>query len=98
MNKKLKLHIEENSQLFDFIFVDDDDDDFYSISIGFRSLDLEEKCNRCGRMLNDQYISIILKLKEAGLIPEEYEMLCCYCWNASKYHSKAYILKNVSDG
>lgn len=42
------------------------------------------RCEFCGQFLYDDYVQIIFKLKEANIIPEEYEMLCCECFHAKK--------------
>lgn len=37
-------------------------------------------CTYCRRVLYPQYVYIIDKLKEAGLLSEDYPYLCCNCY------------------
>lgn len=38
------------------------------------------RCEICGYPINISYVSIIRNLKEAGLLNEDYLLLCCKCW------------------
>ena len=35
----------------------------------------------CGTAFSYQYLFIIFKLKDAGLLPDDFKMKCCYCYH-----------------
>lgn len=56
-----------------FIFrLDEEDNDVYKFGE-------KERCNYCGSILDTSYVNIIEKLKENGLLSENYKKMCCIC-------------------
>ena len=49
---------------------------------------VESVCEHCGRGIFYQYIYIINKLKEAGLLDKSYPSLCCNCYAKEKEHAR----------
>ena len=44
-------------------------------------------CPECFKMLiDDNYIKIIQELKKAGLLSEDYPILCCKCYHEGKHY------------
>ncbi len=41
-------------------------------------------CKVCGYLLNPIYVEIIRKLKNSGLLPQNYELRCCFHANNQK--------------
>ena len=41
---------------------------------------------RCGGDLSPRYIYIIDMLKEKNLLPDDFIIMCCVCWNYKKTH------------
>lgn len=48
-------------------------------------------CDICNKPLEADYFDIIYGLKKNGLLPEEYEKLCCSCYNIKR----AFKLYNI---
>ena len=38
-----------------------------------------KNCSYCKMVLNKAYCYIIENLREAGLLPDDYKLICCYC-------------------
>lgn len=38
-------------------------------------------CECCGAFLDNAYVRIINRLKDAGLLPRSFVMVCCECFN-----------------
>lgn len=47
-------------------------------------------CEICGSYLNKVYIYIINCLKDAGLLPENFMKLCCFCYIIKEYFGGNY--------
>ena len=51
-----------------------------------------KKCERCNYYyLSPDYVDIITNLKEAGLLPINYKLLCCICYAGNKRRSNEKI-------
>ena len=57
-------------------------DDMFIINGDIR-LARTESCN-CGGILTPAYVYIIDKLRKDGLLPNNFVMKCCVCWNFEK--------------
>lgn len=51
-------------------------------------------CTYCSQLLYPQYVYVINKLKEAGLLPENYPYLCCNCYKNRLDHERR-MIENV---
>ena len=56
----------------------------YSCSSGLQLPKRTLWCQKCGGLLTSIYVHILEKLKDAGLLPENYKALCCACYNYRK--------------
>jgi len=57
----------------------------YSSDLFTNCLEQIYYCEECGgSFLSPTYVYIIDCLKEAGLLPESYKKLCCFCYNRRK--------------
>ena len=46
-----------------------------------------DKC-QCGMSIDVRFVKIIRKLKKAGLLSKDFEMLCCGCYHVASYRGK----------
>ena len=73
MSPEIKM---ENEDHWNFSLYADD------YEIWDRSL---QQCEHCGMNLQKPYSYIIDCLDEAGLLPEDYKQICCYCYVLQKF-------------
>lgn len=64
------------------IIASDKNENLDIFDYGFRGHD--GCCESCGNTLIKGYKGIIERLRNNGLLPKSYEMLCCYCYNLKK--------------
>ncbi len=52
-----------------------------------------KRCANCRCHLDTAYIYIVETLREKGLLPDDYEMLCCKCWSEKygTHNQKSFI-------
>lgn len=54
--------------------------DIFTFKTGAYSYGYFHECERCKSSLNHSYVLLIRELKKAGLIPNDYPLLCCFCY------------------
>ncbi len=81
--KGLSIDKVRNSCIFDFQWMNSDIDklEFIDKIYGYGhkpSKEYQTSC-KCGRDLETGYLFIIHQLREAGLLPDDYVPMCCFC-------------------
>jgi len=64
-------------------------------AIGKTTITPHKRCSHCDYYVYLPYIYIIDKLKDAGLLPEDYPYLCCNCYKKDNGAIERRMIKNA---